>query len=78
MAIEIGITTIDATLGGMGGCPWAPGASGNIVTEDLVWLLESMGLDTGINLDKLLATRELVEKALPDVPMYGFVSQAGA
>jgi len=77
MAVEIGITTIDSSLGGLGGCPWAPGASGNIVTEDLVFLLEAMGLDTGIDLDKLLEVRELVKKALPGEPMYGFVPEAG-
>lgn len=54
-----------------------PGASGNIVTEDLVFLLESMGLNTGIDLEKLLAVRELVQQALPGEPMYGFVPNAG-
>jgi len=77
MAVELGITTIDSSLGGIGGCPWAPGASGNIVTEDLVFLLESMGLNTGIDLEKLLAVRELVQAALPDEPMYGFLPNAG-
>jgi hydroxymethylglutaryl-CoA lyase len=77
MAVEMGITTIDSSLGGIGGCPWAPGASGNIVTEDLVFLLESMGLNTGIDLEKLLAVRELVEQALPGEPMYGFIPEAG-
>jgi hydroxymethylglutaryl-CoA lyase len=77
MAVELGITTIDSSLGGIGGCPWAPGASGNIVTEDLVFLLESMGLNTGIDMDKLLAVRELVQQALPDEPMYGFIPNAG-
>lgn len=76
-AIELGFTTIDSSLGGIGGCPWAPGASGNIVTEDLVWLLESMGLRTGIDLEQLLAVRELVAKALPGEPLYGFVAAAG-
>ena len=73
MAVEMGITTIDSSLGGIGGCPWAPGASGNIVTEDLVWMLESMGLNTGIDLDKLLQVREQVQRALPTEPLYGFV-----
>jgi len=77
MALELGITTIDSSLGGIGGCPWAPGASGNIVTEDLVFFLESMGLHTGIDLEKLLTVRELVQKALPDEPMYGFIPEAG-
>jgi len=77
MAVELGFTTIDSSLGGIGGCPFAPGASGNIVTEDLVWMLESMGLNTGIDLPKLLATREIVEKALPGEPLYGFLAAAG-
>lgn len=77
MAVELGITTIDSSLGGIGGCPWAPGASGNIVTEDLVFLLESMGLNTGIDLDKLIKVRELVQRALPDEPMYGYLPDAG-
>lgn len=76
-AIDIGITTVDSSLGGLGGCPWAPGASGNIVTEDLVWMLEAMGLRTGINLDKLFAVRELVINSLPGEEMYGFTPQAG-
>ncbi len=77
MAVELGITTVDSSLGGIGGCPYAPGASGNIVTEDLVWMLESMSLNTGINLKKLLKVRARVQAALPDVPMYGFVPEAG-
>ena len=77
MAVELGITTIDSSLGGIGGCPWAPGASGNIVTEDLAFLLEAMGLNTGIDLEKLMAVRELVQEALPGEPMYGFIPEAG-
>jgi len=77
MAIEIGITTLDSSLGGIGGCPWAPGASGNIVTEDLVFMLESMGLNTGIDIDALLRVREIVQTALPNVSMYGFTPDAG-
>ena len=52
-ALEAGIRSFDASLGGLGGCPYAPGASGNIATEDLVFMLEAMGLDTGIRLDAL-------------------------
>jgi hydroxymethylglutaryl-CoA lyase len=76
-AIDVGLTTVDASLGGIGGCPFAPGASGNIVTEDLVFMLEAMGLDTGIDIEKLLATRALVEAALPGEQMYGFTPDAG-
>lgn len=77
MAIELGLTTLDSSLGGIGGCPWAPGASGNIVTEDLVFMLESMGLNTGIDLEQLLQVRELVQQALPDEELYGFTPAAG-
>lgn len=77
-AIEEGITTIDSSLGGIGGCPFAPGASGNIVTEDLVFMLQAMGIKTGIDIDKLLLVRNILKNALPDEPLYGFVPDAGA
>lgn len=76
-AIEEGITTIDSSLGGIGGCPFAPGASGNIVTEDLVFMLEAMGLRTGIDIEKLLDVRTILREALPDEPLYGFIPDAG-
>ncbi len=76
-ALEVGLTTIDSSMGGIGGCPAAPGASGNIVTEDLVFLLEAMGLKTGIDFDKLISARNVVAKALPDVELYGFTPDAG-
>ncbi|MEO0953322.1 MAG: hydroxymethylglutaryl-CoA lyase, partial [Pseudomonadota bacterium] len=60
-----------------GGCPFAPGASGNIVTEDLVFMLEAMGLSTGIDIDGLLTARRIVHAAIPDEPLYGFVADAG-
>jgi hydroxymethylglutaryl-CoA lyase len=72
-----GITTLDASLGGLGGCPAAPGASGNIVTEDLVFMLEAMGIDTGIDLERLLAVRDILREALPGEPLYGFTPDAG-
>ncbi len=76
-ALDEGLSTIDSSLGGLGGCPFAPGASGNIVTEDLVFLLESMGLRTGIDIERLLAVRDGVRAALPDETLYGFVADAG-
>ena len=76
-ALEAGLNTIDSSMGGIGGCPFAPGASGNIVTEDLVFLLESMGLRTGVNFDALFAAREVLAKALPGVELYGFTPEAG-
>ncbi len=75
--LEEDITTLDASLGGIGGCPFAPGASGNIVTEDLVFMLNSMGCDTGIDLEKLLNVREIVTAGLPGEPLYGFTPGAG-
>jgi len=76
-ALDEGVTTLDASLGGIGGCPFAPGASGNIVTEDLAFMLAAMGYDTGIDLEKLLAVREIVKAALPDTELYGFTPDAG-
>jgi hydroxymethylglutaryl-CoA lyase len=75
--LEEGITTLDSSLGGLGGCPYAPGASGNLVTEDLVLMLNSMGLRTGIDLEKLLAVRTILAEALPGEPLYGFTPDAG-
>ncbi|MDS1142462.1 hydroxymethylglutaryl-CoA lyase [Pusillimonas sp. SM2304] len=76
-ALDAGVTTFDSSLGGIGGCPYAPGATGNIVTEDLVFLLESMGLDTGIDFNALLRARDVLQQALPDVELYGSSPAAG-
>ncbi|MFT7286240.1 MAG: hydroxymethylglutaryl-CoA lyase [Halieaceae bacterium] len=76
-ALDVGLTTVDASMGGIGGCPFAPGASGNIVTEDLVFLLESMGLKTGINFERLFEARRILAKALPTVELYGLTPDAG-
>ncbi|MCS6986649.1 MAG: hydroxymethylglutaryl-CoA lyase [Sphingomonadaceae bacterium] len=75
--LEEGVRTFDASQGGLGGCPFAPGASGNVVTEDLVFMLEAMGLKTGIDLDRLLAARRILAEALPTEPLYGFLAEAG-
>jgi hydroxymethylglutaryl-CoA lyase len=75
--LEEGITTLDASLGGLGGCPFAPGASGNIVTEDLVFMLQAMGIETGIDLPALLKVRNIISAALPGEALYGFVPDAG-
>ncbi len=75
--LEVGITTFDSSQAGLGGCPFAPGASGNIVTEDLVFMLDAMGLRTGIDLDRLLKARTILADALPGEPLYGFVADAG-
>ncbi len=76
-ALEEGVTTFDSSQGGLGGCPASPGASGNIVTEDLVFMFESMGIATGIDLNKLIACREILKEGLPDEPIYGFTPDAG-
>ena len=76
-ALEAGVTTIDASQAGLGGCPYAPGATGNIVTEDLAFLLESMGYDTGIDIDALIAARAILAEALPGEALYGHVQDAG-
>jgi hydroxymethylglutaryl-CoA lyase len=76
-AIEVGVRHFDASLCGLGGCPFAPGATGNIVTEDVVFLAESLGFDTGIDLDRLIAAREIVQKALPNEALYGQMAKAG-
>jgi hydroxymethylglutaryl-CoA lyase len=75
--LEEGIRAFDACLAGLGGCPYAPGASGNVVTEDLVFMLESMGFHTGIDLPKLLEARAVLHAGLPAEPMHGQVPKAG-
>lgn len=76
-ALEAGVTTFDSSLAGIGGCPYAPGATGNIVTEDLVFMLEASGLSTGIDIDRLVAARAILAEALPGEPLYGHVAEAG-
>lgn len=63
-AVQIGITQIDVSVGGLGGCPFAPGASGNIATEEVVYMLEESGISTGVDLDRVLAAAGLVEKTV--------------
>ncbi len=76
-ALEEGITTLDSSMGGLGGCPFAPGASGNLVTEDLCFMLAAMGVDTGIDLRALLEVRKLIAAGLPGEELYGFTALAG-
>jgi hydroxymethylglutaryl-CoA lyase len=76
-ALQEDITTFDSSLGGLGGCPFAPGAAGNIVTEDLCFMLAAMGLDTGIDLQALYEVRKIIAGALPDLELYGFTPLAG-
>ena len=76
-AYEEGVRTFDSSLGGLGGCPYAPGASGNVVTEDLVFMFEAMGVRTGIDLDKIIAARVPLTAGLPGEPLYGMTPEAG-
>jgi len=76
-ALEAGVTTFDASLAGLGGCPYAPGASGNVVTEDLVFMFEAMGIRTGVDIGKLIAAREPLAVGLPGEPLYGMTPLAG-
>jgi len=75
--LEVDVDTFDSSMAGIGGCPFAPGATGNIVTEDLVFMLEAMGLRTGVDLEKLLAAREILAAAVPNEELYGYVPAAG-
>ena len=76
-AFDVGVTTFDSSQGGLGGCPYAPGASGNVVTEDLVFMLEAMGVSTGVHLEKLIAARACLQAGLPGEPLYGMTPEAG-
>jgi len=76
-AWEEGVRAFDSSLGGLGGCPFAPGASGNVITEDLVFMFESMGVRTGIDLEKLFAARRVLTESIPEEPVYGHTPQAG-
>ncbi len=77
VALQCGIREFDASLAGLGGCPHAPGATGNVCTEDLVFMLESMGYDTGIDLAALLESRAVLAEGLPNEPLYGYLARAG-
>ncbi|MEN4921059.1 hydroxymethylglutaryl-CoA lyase [Achromobacter spanius] len=76
-AYDEGVRTFDSSLGGLGGCPYAPGASGNVVTEDLVFMFEAMDIDTGIDLAALFAARAPLAAGLPGEPLYGMTPDAG-
>jgi len=76
-AWDEGVRTFDSSLGGLGGCPYAPGASGNVVTEDLVFMFEAMGVRTGIDLEKIIAARQPLAAGLPGEQLYGMTPDAG-
>jgi len=76
-ALDAGVRILDGTLGGLGGCPFAPGASGNVAFEDLVYLAERSGYATGIHLEKLLDARKLLAAWMPNEPLAGALGRAG-
>lgn len=76
-AWDVGVRTFDSSLGGLGGCPYAPGASGNVVTEDLVFMFEAMGVSTGVSLERLIAARQPLADGLPGEPLHGMTPEAG-
>ncbi len=76
-AYEEGVRHFDSSMGGLGGCPFAPGASGNVITEDLVFMFESMGLSTGVDFEKLMEARKLLVAGIPEEPVYGHTPLAG-
>ena len=76
-ALDVGVRAFDASLGGIGGCPHAPGATGNVSTEDLCFMLDALGLASGIDLPALLEVRQRLTQWLPGVSLHGAVARAG-
>ena len=76
-AHDVGVHTFDASQGGLGGCPYAPGASGNVVTEDLVFMFEAMGVATGVDLELMMQARQALVAGVPGAAVYGMTPEAG-
>jgi hydroxymethylglutaryl-CoA lyase len=76
-ALDAGARILDGSLGGLGGCPFAPGATGNVVSEDLAFLCESKGFATGIDIDRLIAVRAILRSEMPGEQLYGGLARAG-
>jgi hydroxymethylglutaryl-CoA lyase len=76
-ALDAGARILDGSLGGLGGCPFAPGATGNVVFEDLVFLCESKGFATGIDIERLIAVRSILRSEMPGETLYGGLARAG-
>jgi hydroxymethylglutaryl-CoA lyase len=76
-ALDAGARILDGSLGGLGGCPFAPGATGNVVFEDLVFLCESKGFATAIDIDRLVAVRSILRSEMPNEQLYGGLARAG-
>ena len=76
-AYETGIRSFDSSIAGLGGCPFAPGASGNVATEDMVFMFDEMGVETGVDLDRLLGVSRYLRNLLPDVNLTSALFRAG-
>lgn len=76
-ALENGARVLDGALGGLGGCPFAPGATGNVAFEDMVFLCETMGFTTGIDLDSLISIREIPAREMPGETLFGAIARSG-
>jgi len=76
-ALDAGARILDGSLGGLGGCPFAPGATGNVVFEDLAFLCESKGFATGIDIERLIAVRSILHAEMPNEALYGGLARAG-
>lgn len=76
-ALNAGARILDGSLGGLGGCPFAPGATGNVVFEDMVFLCESMGYKTGIDINQLVGVRDLLRREMPDEELFGGLARSG-
>ena len=76
-ALDEGVRILDASMGGLGGCPFAPNATGNIVMEDLVFLCQSSGFETGVDMEKLIKVREILAVEMPDELLHGALAKAG-
>ena len=63
-ALHLGVRTFDASAGGLGGCPYAPGATGNLATEDLLYMLDGLGIETGVSIERVLAASRFIEAKL--------------
>ena len=76
-ALDAGVRILDASLGGLGGCPFAPGATGNIVLEDVIFLAQTMGFDVPVDLDRLVEARRVLAETMPEETLYGGIARAG-
>jgi hydroxymethylglutaryl-CoA lyase len=78
VALQLGISTVDSSSAGLGGCPYAPGASGNLATEDLLYMLNGMGIATGVNIEKVAAASKYISSILDSKPVSKYLQAASA